>query len=142
MRKLLSSVAVSLCFSPFALAQQSPGGSSAPVAGAVTLGTSVEQQQLVAEGWRASKLLHSAVYNDQNQRIGKIDDLVIAPDGTVSVAVIDVGGFLGVGRHRVAVPVEQFSALSPRIVLPGASKQALKALPQFAYARQANERRR
>jgi sporulation protein YlmC with PRC-barrel domain len=126
----------SCCFCGSALAQQGSSGSSAPIAGGVQLGTSTQQLDLIAEGWRASKLLHAPVYNEQNQRIGRIDDMIVAPDGTLSVAVIDVGGFLGVGRHHVAIPMDQFSQLSPRIVLPGATKQALKDVPQFAYAKQ------
>jgi hypothetical protein len=108
---------------------------SPPVAGAATIGVTVAQADLVATGHRASKLLHADVYNDQDQKIGKIDDLVIAPDGTLSVAVVNVGGFLGVARHRVAIPVEQFSEITPkRIVLPGATKEALKDAPEFKYA--------
>ena len=103
-------------------------------AGVVPLGVTVEEQALVLEGWRASKLLGAGVYNDQNQRIGKIEDMLVAPDGKVSVAVIDVGGFLGIGKHRVAIPVDQFSDITAkRLVLPGANKQALKELPEFRY---------
>jgi hypothetical protein len=59
---------------------------------------------------------------------------VIAPDGSLSVAVIDVGGFLGIGKHRVAIPVKQFTQIHPKAVLPGATKEALKSLPEFIPA--------
>ena len=107
----------------------------APVAGAVTLGVAVERMEIVANGWRASKLIHSNVYNDSSQKIGKVGDLIIAPDGSLSVAIIDVGGFLGMGTHHVAIPVEQFSQISPKIILPGATKDALKQLPAFKYSK-------
>jgi sporulation protein YlmC with PRC-barrel domain len=105
-----------------------------PVAGIVPLGVTRIEQDLVTPGYRASKLLKQTVYNDQNQKIGKIEDLVIAPDGTLSVAVVDVGGFLGVAKHRVAIPVKQFTQMQPKVILPSATKEALKQLPEFVPA--------
>jgi sporulation protein YlmC with PRC-barrel domain len=112
-------------------AKASPG---APVAGIVPLGITRIEADLVTPGFRASKLLKQEVYNDQGQKIGKIEDLVVAPDGTLSVAVIDVGGFAGIGKHRVAIPVKQFTQMHPKIVLPNATKEALKGLPEFVPA--------
>lgn len=106
----------------------------APVAGHALLGVTVAEERLIAKGYRASKLLRQEVYNDKGEKIGKIDDLVVAPDGTLSIAVIDIGGFLGMGDHRVAVPVRQFQHIAPKAVLPNASKDQLKALPKFQYA--------
>jgi sporulation protein YlmC with PRC-barrel domain len=116
-----------------AQAADTSDNSAAPVAGRSTLGTT--KLDVIAEGWRASKLIGATVYNDANQRVGKIGDLIIAPDGSISVAVLDVGGFLGVAAKHVAIPVEQFSQISPRIVLPGATKDALKQLPDFKYVK-------
>jgi len=107
----------------------------APVAGTVTLGVAVAQLDVVANGWRASKLIHANVYNDKNQKIGKVGDLIIAPDGNLSVAIIDVGGFLGMGTHHVAIPVQQFTEVTPKVILPGATKDALKQLPEFKYSK-------
>jgi sporulation protein YlmC with PRC-barrel domain len=107
---------------------------AAPVAGIIPLGVTKIEADLVAPGLRASKLLKQGVYNDQGKKIGKVEDLVIAPDGSLSVAVIDVGGFLGIGKHRVAIPVKQFTQIHPKAVLPGASKEALKSLPEFIPA--------
>jgi hypothetical protein len=104
-----------------------------PVAGQALLGVTVEEQRLIATGFRASKLLKQDVYNDKGEKIGKIDDLVVAPDGTLSIAVINVGGFLGLRDHRVAVPVRQFAPLAPKAVLPNANKDQLKSLPKFEY---------
>jgi sporulation protein YlmC with PRC-barrel domain len=105
-----------------------------PVAGTVPLGVAVAKAELVAKGWRARKLLNEPVYNDKNEKIGKIEDFVISPDGKVSLAILEIGGFLGLGEHRVAIPVEQFEQIYPRLVLPGADKNALKKLPEFHYA--------
>ena len=115
--------------------QQGAGQEAPPVAGTIALGTTIEETRAVAIGYRASKLIGASVYNDQNQKIGRIGDLVVKPDVKVSLAVIDVGGFLGLGGRQVAIPVEQFSAVKPKIVLPGATKAALKALPAFQYAK-------
>jgi sporulation protein YlmC with PRC-barrel domain len=105
-----------------------------PVAGQAVLGVTVAEQRLIATGFRASKLLKQDVHNDKGEKIGKIDDLIVAPDGTLSIAVIEVGGFLGVGEHRVAVPVRQFTHIAPKAVLPNATKDQLKTLPKFEYA--------
>jgi hypothetical protein len=77
--------------------------------------------------------LHATVYNENNEKIGKIDDFIVSPDGTLSVAVIDVGGFLHLGAHRVAIPVQQFGQVSPKVVLKGATKDALLKVPEFKY---------
>ncbi len=87
------------------------------------------------QGWRASQLIGASVFNDRDQRIGKIEDMIVTPDNKLSVAVIDVGGFLGLGKHRVAIPVEQFSDIrAKKLILPNASKETLKALPEFHFA--------
>ena len=92
--------------------------------------------KVVAVGWSAKKkIMGKAVYNDNNQKIGVIDDLIVTPDRSLSYAIIGVGGFLGVGKHDVAIPVNQFKGEGDKIVLPGATKDALKALPKFEYAK-------
>jgi sporulation protein YlmC with PRC-barrel domain len=108
----------------------------AQVAGSTTVGISVEEMKMVALGWSAKKkILGKAVYNDKNEKIGTVDDLIITPDKSVSYAIIGAGGFLGMGKHDVAVPVGQFKEDKGRIVLAGATKDALKAMPKFEYAK-------
>jgi sporulation protein YlmC with PRC-barrel domain len=118
---------------PAASASASAAAPKVPVAGRAVLGVSVAEAQLIATGFRATKLLHQEVYNEKGEKIGKVDDLVIAPDGTLSMAVVNVGGFLGLPKHLVAVPVRQFTHIAPKAVLPNASKDQLKALPKFEY---------
>jgi sporulation protein YlmC with PRC-barrel domain len=105
----------------------------APVAGRAVLGVTVVETEMLAKGWRATKLLKVDVYNDKNEKIGKVDDLVIAPDGTLTVAVVNVGGFLGIPKRLVAIPVKQFKQIAPKAILPNAAKDQLKALPKFEY---------
>ena len=57
--------------------------------------------------WRASKLVGLNVYNDANESVGSINDLLTDRNGKITAVVIGVGGFLGVGEHLVAVPFEK-----------------------------------
>jgi hypothetical protein len=114
----------------------SAGSLGAQVAGSTTIGISVEEIKAVALGWSAKKkILGKPVYNDKNEKIGVVDDLIVAPDRSISYAIIGAGGFLGMGKHDVAVPVGQFKEDKGRIVLAGATKDALKAMPKFEYAK-------
>lgn len=104
-----------------------------PVAAKAVIGVTIAETQLLATGYRASKLLKQDVYNDKGRKIGTVDDLVVSPDGTLSTVIVNVGGFLGVGKHLVAIPVTQFAHVAPKAVLPKGSKEELKALPKFEY---------
>jgi sporulation protein YlmC with PRC-barrel domain len=89
----------------------------------------------VASGWSAKKqILGKDVYNDSGEKIGDINDLIVAPNRAVSYAIVGVGGFLGMNEHNVAVPVSKLKQQMGKIVLPGATKDALKAAPEFEYA--------
>ena len=90
----------------------------------------------VHEGRRASKVIGSTIYGgDGSDSIGSIDDLIIPRSGGDPVAILSVGGFLGIGAKLVAVPYDrlQHNAERNRWVLPGATKESLTALPSFAY---------
>jgi sporulation protein YlmC with PRC-barrel domain len=125
-------IVVALSFLIFA-----PSGyAAAQVAGSTRLGVAVEETKTVALGWSAKKqILGQAVYNEQKQRVGTIDDLIIAPDTAVSFVIVGAGGFVGLGRHDIAVPVTQLSQKDGKFILPGATKDAIKALPKFEYAK-------
>ena len=114
-----------------------PGAyAGAQVAGSTRVGITVEEMRAVAIGWSAKKqILRQPVYNEQKQKVGIVDDLIIAPDTVVSFVIIGAGGFVGVGRHDVAIPVNQLKQEDGKIVLPGATKEAIKALPKFEYAK-------
>jgi sporulation protein YlmC with PRC-barrel domain len=89
----------------------------------------------VATGYRTSKLTGKAVQNDKNEKIGSVDDFIIAQD-KVLFAVLQVGGFLGVGGKLIAIPYEmlQISDNGDKIIMPNASKDDLKKLPEFKYS--------
>lgn len=89
----------------------------------------------VTTGWSAKRqILGKTVYNDSGDAVGKVDDIIVAPDKAVSYAIVGAGGFLGLDRHDVAIPVSQFKEIDGKFVLAGATKDALKALPPFEYA--------
>jgi len=106
-----------------------PGGYAAgQVAGSTTLGVTVEELKAVAIGWSAKRqILGKTVY--------RIDDIIVTPERAVSYVIIGAGGFVGLGRHDVAIPVNQLQEQDGKYVLSGATKEAIKALPKFEYAR-------
>ena len=88
----------------------------------------------VKKGYRSGWLLGHGVINDQNERIGTIADLVLGQDYAL-FAVLEVGGFLGLGGHLVAVPIRAllFEGDSRKVVLPGATRKALHNFPEFKF---------
>ena len=92
--------------------------------------------EVVALGWSAKKdILGKAVYNGEQKKVGKIYDVIISPNKSASVAIVAAGGFLGLGKYDVAIPVGEFKQMGGKIVLEGATKQSIKALPEFKYAK-------
>jgi sporulation protein YlmC with PRC-barrel domain len=88
----------------------------------------------VATGYRASKVIGASVVNEANDTVGKVDDVIIGEDGKTPFVVLAVGGFLGMGDKLVVLPYEQLKATEGKLILPGATKDALKALAEFKYA--------
>jgi len=89
---------------------------------------------VVGQGYRASKLMGTSVTNEKNEKIGTLSDLVVAGDRSL-FAVLEVGGFLGMGAHLVAVPYETLviNDEGRDIRLPGASQDELKKLPEVRF---------
>jgi hypothetical protein len=88
-------------------------------------------------GWRASKFVGAPVYDGQNQKIGSVDDLILDAQNKAAVVIVSVGGFLGIGDKLVAIPFDQLtydqSARDPKVLMQGASKDTLAAMPSFTY---------
>src|ERR1700710_1754135 len=74
--------------------------------------------------WRASKMVGLSVYNDSNESLGSINDLLTDKSGNIKAVVIGVGGFLGVGEHLVAVPLDKIKFVNEPIVYAGAGAPA------------------
>jgi sporulation protein YlmC with PRC-barrel domain len=118
------------------IALTAPTISHAQVAGSSLIGVTVTEMRDVSLGWSAKRqILGQAVFNDKDERVGSIDDIIIAPDKAVSYAIINAGGFIGLTKHDVAIPVPQLKLVDNKLVLAGATKEALKASPPFEYVR-------
>lgn len=132
MKKNLSSLALATLTVVGALC--STGPVAAQVAGGTTtVGVSVTTQ--LAMGWSVKKaLLGKTIYNDAGQKVGKVEDLIISPDTNVSYVIVGAGGFVGIGRHDVAIPVTQILDKAGKLVMPGATKDTIKGMPVFTYA--------
>ena len=115
---------------------------NAQVAGSsTTVGVAITESNTIASGWSVKRtVLGSTIYNDQGEKIGKVKDLIIAPDRKVSYAIIAAGGFVGIGSHDVAISVSLLEEQSGRLVMPGATKDSIRALPHFEYASSTSRR--
>jgi len=89
----------------------------------------------VAVGYRASKVIGATVINDAGDKIGALDDLIVTRSDRILYAIVSVGGFLGMGDKLVAIPFTNLQFVNDKIELPGGSKEFLKGLPTFTYAK-------
>src|SRR3954465_12790810 len=88
-----------------ALAQSNPPASSQPPAATATPAPTATKAQ--GNLWRASKLKGLNVYNEQNEKLGDISEILIDKSGKVEGVVIGVGGFLGMGQHDIKVEMSK-----------------------------------
>ena len=88
----------------------------------------------VAKGYRASELAGADVENSTGEKIGSIDDLIVDRE-KVLFAILQVGGFLGIGGFLVAIPYNslEINEDGSKIVLAQGSKEELQKLPEFKY---------
>jgi hypothetical protein len=91
-----------------ALAQSTAPASKAPAASSSSSTSSsstnkAEQNASTMDLWQGSKLIGLNVYDQQNEKIGDIKELLLNKDGKIDQVAIGVGGFLGMGEHDVAV---------------------------------------
>jgi sporulation protein YlmC with PRC-barrel domain len=71
--------------------------------------------------WRASKMVGLNVYNDNNESLGSINDLLTDKSGNIKGVVVGVGGFLGVGEHLVAVAFDKIKFVNDPVAYTGAA---------------------
>jgi sporulation protein YlmC with PRC-barrel domain len=74
--------------------------------------------------WRTSKVVGLNVYNDSNESVGSINDLLTDKSGNIKAAVISVGGVLGVGAHLVAVPFDKIKFVTEPVAYTGVAGAA------------------
>lgn len=131
-------VAVMICLAVAGLMGNAFAQQNAPVAGTTSVAIAVPAEELVtlAKGWSANEqIIGKDIYNDKNEKVGVVEDLIIAPDKAVSYAIVGAGGFLGMAKHNVAIRVNNFKLTGGKIILPGATKDAIKNMPAFEYAK-------
>jgi hypothetical protein len=87
---------------------------------------------VVAEAARASKLIGADVENDADEKIGTIDELMLVDD-TVAFAILSVGGLLDLDSKLVAIAFDDLQIDDDSVILPDATKEQLKRLPEFRY---------
>ncbi|WP_321948814.1 PRC-barrel domain-containing protein [Paraburkholderia sp. J10-1] len=111
------------------------GAPSAALAQGAPQSIAVQRMATVQSGtgFRASKLVGSDVYDNSGGKIGAIDDIVLESPDEGAFAILSVGGFLGMGKHLVAVPFNDLRIDRKQIVLQ-TDKAQLKAMPEFNYA--------
>jgi sporulation protein YlmC with PRC-barrel domain len=120
-RTVTAALASTALFATIASAQTPPAttdradkATSSSTASATTLSSSQVQGD-----WRASKVVGLSVYNDNNEKLGSINDLLMDKSGNIKAVVLGVGGFLGMGEHLVAVPLEKVKFSSEPIAYTG-----------------------
>jgi PRC-barrel domain len=126
-RSLLISVGLMLMLSHTVHAQ---------VAGSTLVGVTVTEMHDVAVGWSVKRKIPNApVFNEQKEKIGEVVDIIVTPAKAISYAIVNAGGYLKITKHDVAIPVSQLKLVEGKLVLPGATRAALKASPEFKYAK-------
>jgi sporulation protein YlmC with PRC-barrel domain len=115
----VAGLAASALLASVAFAQQSP---SATTDSATTAAPAAASDTSSFKGnWRSSKLVGLNVYNDSNESLGSISDLLTDKSGNIKGVVIGVGGFLGVGEHLVAVAFDKVKFVDDPIAYTGAA---------------------
>ena len=134
-----------------ACALVSPLALIAPVAAQTSTGPVTQSARAQdAVQWRATKMDGVDVYNQDNQKLGEIEDLLIDPSGRVTGVVLSVGGFLGIDEHEVLIPMDRLKFSSdtsrattgsgrrskqwyPERATLNVTKEQLQAMPRFRY---------
>ncbi len=85
--------------------------------------------------WRASKLIGVNVYNEQNEKLGDINEILLDPTGKVHGYVVGVGGFLGMGEHDVLVGINQIKFVNEAVKNVASSNMSATTTSGSATAR-------
>ena len=129
----IAGVAGSMLLATVAFAQtpaaQTPAATTTDKAGATSNMSASHQGE-----WRASKMVGLNVYNDKNESVGSINDMLTDKSGAIKAVVIGVGGFLGVGEHLVAVPMDKVKFVSEPVAYTASNAPAGNARPPGAGA--------
>lgn len=135
MKKLLAT-AVIMCALAFGNPMSAYAESAPHVAGGVVVEYNNLDITLVASGWSVIQLLRGDVYNAGGDFVGYVHDALVLPDGDTTFVIVNVAGFLNIGEKLIALPAGAFEINADgNLLLPNATKNNLKSLPRFYYAR-------
>jgi sporulation protein YlmC with PRC-barrel domain len=82
---------------------------------------------------RASKLIGSSVYKGDTS-VGQIEDVLVDLDHATSTAfILSLGGFLGIGKKLVAVPMNQIKVGSEARIMTDLTEAQLASAPVFDF---------
>ncbi len=88
--------------------------------------------------WRAengdllmSAIIDATVISNRGENIGNIENLVVNRRGQITYAITEVGGFLGIGDKKVAVPFNNLQHLGPYFAMYPGTEDQLESLPAF-----------
>jgi len=105
-----------------------PGGEAAPAA--------PDEKTEAISGWSVKdNIMGKAVFNENDEKIGDISDVVLSSEGQAAYFIVGAGGFLGVGARDVAIPYDKITQTEDKLVLPVYTKDQLKALPKVEVAK-------
>ncbi len=93
---------------------------------------------------QGNKLIGADVKGSSNEKIGDVTEVLVSTDGKVNAIVVSVGGFLGMGDRRVALPWEQLRFSSEGnnlVVMAAATKESLKEMPEYRDPARASSER-
>jgi sporulation protein YlmC with PRC-barrel domain len=96
-------LSVAIISSPATAQTAQPADRNAPAAAT----TSKSDKMMLKGNWRASKLMGLDVYNEANEKLGDVNEIILDKSGKVTAVVIGVGGFLGMGEHDIAVSMDK-----------------------------------
>jgi len=129
--------------SPLGGTTSAPGTAAAPAqtgaaAGAATGATAASrpaESGAMTGGRRASRVIGASVYNEHNESIGEVEDIVLPQGGGQPMAVLSVGGFLGIGGRLIAVPYDRLQRSNDRDrwTIQGATRDSVRSMPEFTY---------
>jgi sporulation protein YlmC with PRC-barrel domain len=138
MIKIVSAIGALSLFAATAAFAQQPSPAPAP-------GASAARQVLnsiPAGSMTVTNYYQQNVYDPADSKIGEIEDVLISQDGKITGFIVEAGGFLGIGKHYVAVPFDAVKATKKNdkwYLVMNTTKDALKAAPGFKYDKDGND---
>jgi sporulation protein YlmC with PRC-barrel domain len=110
-------------------------GASAPAAGTAAVAPAAGTFPAAKE---VEKFIGKDVYGADGKRVGELNNLLINPDGQARAGVIEFGGFLGFGQHKIAVPWNQLNVQGDRVSV-NMTEDQLKNTPNWTKDHPAGE---